>query len=78
MANLQIKDFPDEMHAALRQRAREEHVTMSHLATEMIERELARIRLNAWIAKRDAAALPRIDVDVVALLDEVRQEYAPR
>ncbi|HEY5223469.1 MAG TPA: hypothetical protein VIJ18_10550 [Microbacteriaceae bacterium] len=78
MANLQIKDFPDDLHHALRERAREERVTMSHLATEMIERELGRIRLDAWIAKRDASALPRIDVDIVALLDDARHDYDPR
>lgn len=51
---------------------------MSHLATEMIGRELGRIRLDAWIAKRNAAALPWVDVDVVSLLDDVREEYDPR
>lgn len=77
MANLQIKGLPAEMHEALRRKARAEHTTMSRLVMDMIQRDLARVRMDEWIARNRAEA-PHVDVDVVALPDEVCEEYYPR
>lgn len=77
MANLQVKDFPEEVHDALRRRAREEHVTMSRLVTDLLERELERVCLDDWL-KRNRVEAPHIEIDAVALLDAVREEYDPR
>lgn len=77
MTNLQIKGLPAETHDALRRRARAEHTTMSRLVADMIERDLSRVRMDEWIARNRAEA-PHVDVDVVELLDQVREEYDPR
>lgn len=79
VANLQIKNLPEKVHEALRERARKERITMSELVTDMIERDLERLRLNDWL-DRNRAEAPRLndDIDVVAVLDEVREEYDPR
>lgn len=78
MANLQIKGLPDELHDALRARARAERVTLSELATGMLERELAILSMQSWLQKRAQSPLAKVDIDSVALIDAIRDDYDRR
>jgi hypothetical protein len=78
MANLQIKDLPEEMHEALRARAREERITLSELATGMLERELSVMSMRSWLRKRANSTLPSVNIDSVALIDAARDDYDRR
>lgn len=71
MATLQLKNLPDELHAQLCDRAAREGLTLSDYVTRLIRRDLSRSFLDAWLD--GLACRPvRPDLDVVALLDEVR------
>lgn len=71
MATLQVKNLPDELHAGLRERAAREGLTLSDYVTRLVRRDLRRPAMNEWLD--GLAARPgRDDVDVVAVLDEVR------
>ena len=69
MANLQVKNIPDDLHERLRHHARESNSTISVLVLTAIERELARREWHQHLAK-----LPKTDLGVPAaqLLDEAR------
>ena len=71
VATLQVKNLPDELHARLRHRADEDGVTLSEYVTRLLRRDLDRPSMRQWLAER-AGRPPRPDVDVVSLLDEVR------
>jgi plasmid stability protein len=71
MAALQVKDLPEELHAALRRRADEEGLTVSALVTRLLRKELALPSTGAWLdemRRRPGHAA----VDVTAALDAVR------
>ena len=75
MANLQVKNLPDELHDALRTRARQEGRTISELVGTLLRREMALPAITDWIAELDDTVRQdpvRGPVDVPALLDEVR------
>lgn len=74
MATLQIKQLPDELHAALRERARREGATLSELVTRMLHRELALPSMTEWLATLQARPGRGPDIDVSQLLDEVRAD----
>jgi hypothetical protein len=78
MANLQIKNLPSQMHDALRARARAERITLSELVTRMLERELDILSMHAWLEKRANSSVPNVNIDSVALLDTVRDDYDRR
>lgn len=74
MGMLQVKNLPDDVHAALAGRARAEGTTMSEYVARLIRRDLARPTLAQWVAEQGSGA-PRIEVDVAQVLDDVRVEY---
>ncbi len=78
MANLQIKGLPDALHEALRARARAERVTLSELTTGMLERELAILSMQSWLQKRAQSSLTKAEIDSVALIDAIRDDYDRR
>ncbi len=73
---LQVKNLPDDVHAALAERARSQGTTMSEYVARLIRRDLARPSLAQWVAEEDLEA-PRVEVDVAQVLDEARVEYDP-
>ncbi len=77
MATLQIKQLPDELHAALRERARREGSTLTELVTRMLRRELALPSMTEWLATVTERPLRGSDIDVEQLLDEVREDLHP-
>lgn len=73
MATLQVKNLPDDLHARLRQRAATEGVTLTDYVTRLLRRDLDRPSMREWLgALADQPVRP--EVDVVAVLDEVRSD----
>ncbi len=71
MANLQVKNIPDELHERLRRHARERNCTISAAVLTAVEGELAR-----WEWRERLSQRPRTDLGVSAadLLHEVRTQ----
>lgn len=71
VATLQVKQLPDDLHAALKARAAAEGMSLSELVTVMLRRELALPSMAQWL--RELRAAPTRDgVDVLGALDSVR------
>ena len=71
MANIQVKNVPDELHERLRRHARKKNCTMSAAVLAAIERELSRAEWRERMANR-----PVVDLGVPAaqLIEEARAE----
>ena len=69
MANLQVRNIPDDLHERLRRCARERDCTMSEVVLIAVEYELAR-----WEWRKRLAQHPKTDLGVEAatLLAEER------
>jgi hypothetical protein len=75
MSTLQVKGLPDPTYERLRARARSEHVSVTTYVTRLIERDLAWPSMTEWLV--EVSQLPHHDgLDVVAVLDEARADYA--
>ena len=61
MANLQVKNIPDELHERLRRHARERNCTISAAVLTAVERELDRWEWRARLDQR-----PRTELGVAA------------
>ena len=61
MANLQVRNIPDDLHERLRRHARENNCTMSSVVLSAVERELAR-----WEWRRRLAQHPTTDLGIAA------------
>lgn len=73
MATLQVKNLPDDLHAALKDRAGAEGMSLSEFVTVLLRRELALPSMAAWL--RELRAAPTHEsVDVLGALDAVRDE----
>lgn len=70
MANLQVKNIPDELHQRLRDHARKRKCTLSDLVRAAIERELARYE---WRDRLQQRSLTDLGVSAASLLEEERQ-----
>jgi post-segregation antitoxin (ccd killing protein) len=79
MANLQVRNFPDSLHVALAERARNEGVTMSAYVTAHLSEVLSRPSTREWVERLNALAPAGAlaDVDTHAALDQARCEYDP-
>ncbi|HEX6862584.1 MAG TPA: toxin-antitoxin system HicB family antitoxin [Thermoanaerobaculia bacterium] len=71
MANLQIKNLPDALHKRLRDYAQEQHRTISDIALEAIEREVARREWHKKYARRPTTDL---GISAASLLEQERQQ----
>ena len=76
MSAIQVKDVPEELHEALRQRAAERGVPLGQYVLELIRRDLQRPRWETWVERHPPIdeRLPGVELDVVAALDEARAE----
>lgn len=72
VAILQVKSLPDELYAALQERARAEGSTISDFVTRMLRRELAKPSLVEWLHQGRGQPLLDDDVDIESLMDDVR------
>lgn len=76
MAILQVKNLPDDLHAALQSRARSLGMSMSDLVTDLLRRELQAPTVEEWLAAHPAPQ-PGLRADFAyAAIDEVRVEYS--
>jgi plasmid stability protein len=57
MANLQVKNLPDDLHQRLRLYAQKHHRTISDIVLAAIEREMTRVEWHENFSKRSAADL---------------------
>ena len=69
MANLEVRNIPDDLHERLRRHAREHNRTMSAVVVSALERELARVDWRKRLTQR-----PPTDfgVDAAVVLAEER------
>ena len=73
MATLQVKRLPDEVHAALKQRAQAEGLSMSDLVTQILRRDLALPSVARWLQAVPGEPAGH-EVDIEELMDDVRDE----
>lgn len=78
MTNLQVKNLPDDLTEKLRDRARAEHTTVSAFVTRILEREVAKPTLAEWLARLDELPKLEHDIDIEALMGEVKDEIEGR
>ena len=71
MANLQVKNLPEDLHRRLRHYAQKHHRTISDIAQEAIEREMARYEWHDKISLRPATEL---GASAASLLEQERQQ----
>jgi len=57
MANLQVKNLPESLHQRLRDYAQRHHRTISDIALEALEREMARHEWNEKLSQRPTTDL---------------------
>ena len=76
VATLQVKHLPDELHEELRRRAARSGVTMSELVTRMLRRELSLPTMADWLAEVGSTPQRHTDIDISALMDDVRADDA--
>jgi plasmid stability protein len=76
MANLQIKDLPEDMHAELRRRAAAQGTSVRALLLDLIRRELERPSPQDWLARLES--LDRVEPErrSADLVREARDERA--
>ncbi|KAA1420691.1 hypothetical protein FE697_017280 [Mumia zhuanghuii] len=74
MAMLQLKRLPDDLHAALRERAEAEDLSMSDFVIRLLRAELAVPSRRAWL---DDVASHRpeepLGLDIEQVMDDVRE-----
>ena len=63
---LQVRNLPDELHAALQERARSEGMTMSDYVTKVLRRDLAKPTMAEWIAEQRRSNEPRREIDTIS------------
>ena len=71
MANLQVRNIPDDVHERLRHQAQASNSTMSAIVLDAVERELRRLEWQEHWAKLPTTDL---DIDAVTLIAEARAE----
>ena len=75
MATLQVKNLPEDVHAALRRRAEAEGISLTELVSRALRREAALPSMDEWLARLRTPGTR--DLDTTAVLDEVRAEPLP-
>ena len=76
VATLQVKHLPDELHEELKRRAARSGITMSELVTWMLRRELSLPTMADWLAELGRTPVRDTDIDISALMDDVRSDDA--
>ncbi len=71
MANLQVRNIPEDLHERLRRHAREENSTMSAFVLAAVERELKR---REWREHWEKMPTTDLGVSAATLIEEARAE----
>ena len=85
MATLQIKNFPDDLHAKLAEEAKAERTTMSEYATRRLRGSLGgsarrppeQLTMSEWLEELDRvlpSPVTSVPVDSAELIRQVRDE----
>lgn len=76
MANLQVKNVPDELYARIKARAEQEGSTLSEFVLTTLSKAVDKPSLKEWVAqaRRELADVPPNEFATQDLLDEVRDE----
>ncbi|MPZ54787.1 MAG: ribbon-helix-helix protein, CopG family [Acidimicrobiia bacterium] len=76
MATLQVKRVPEELHAAVKERAAAEGITVSELILRTLRRVVERPPIHNWLEEvgADRAGRAPKNIDIEKLMDEVRDE----
>lgn len=77
MSTLQVKNLPEELHAALAARAKSEGVTMSEYVKRTLHKDLSRPSMAEWLQGTKKVGDPERQIDTLAALDAARDEYDP-
>lgn len=77
MSTLQVKNLPEDLHAALAARAKSEGITMSEYVTRTLRKELSRPTMADWLHGIRTVGIPDRQIDTLAALDAAREEYDP-
>lgn len=78
MANLQVKNVPDQLHRKLNQRAKRQGRTVRDLVLEAVRREIARGDFHERLARRAPVELGGSVAEVVAEVRLAREgEVSP-
>ncbi|MDX6648474.1 MAG: hypothetical protein QOJ97_425 [Solirubrobacteraceae bacterium] len=76
MANLQIKNMPEEMHEELRRRAKLRHVTVRDYVLDLIARDQKMTTMREWL--EGIARLDPIDIGDVTAAELIAEGRAER
>ena len=71
MSAIQVKNVPDDLHEAVRRRARDEGLTVGDYVLTLIERDLAFPSQRQWLDELGTRE-PVEEIDVMGTLDAVR------
>ena len=75
--SLQVKNLPDDLHEALRERARADRTTISAEVIRILRADLARSDMRRWLD--EVRELPRHDqIDIEKIMGEVKDEIEGR
>ncbi len=74
MANLQIKNVPEDLHDELRKRAEARRTSMRDYVLELIERDQRLPTINQWLDEIERDEPGDAGVDVVELIRDGREE----
>lgn len=80
MSAIQVKNFPEDLHAKLRERAARQGVSVSGYVTGVLRRDLARPTTREWLdsLKEDEPVSCITSEEVVNLIHEGRAERDER
>ena len=76
MANLQVKNVPEDMHGELRRRAKLRHMTVRDYVLDLIARDQRRTAMQEWLAK--VAELAPVRSGGTPAAEIIRQEREAR
>jgi plasmid stability protein len=77
MGAIQVKNVPDDLHAAIRHRATQEGVTVGEYVLDTLRRDLAVPSRSQWLA-RVATREPVDGPDTTDVIDRTRAERADK
>jgi len=78
MATLQLKNLPDELHARLRARAGDQHMTMRDYVLALIEEDLRRPSIREWSAELASAGPLGPELSGEDVVEALRRSRAER
>lgn len=72
MPALQVRDLPDDLHRRLRERARDERLSISEYVLDLLERDLALPSRREWLST--VASREPVAVDAASAVNAGREE----